>query len=200
VLLEHRDRGTQDFLFRSVASRSQQCIHALLYISRNYQGYYLLLSGKTRRNDLAIRIPRNYRNCVLPQAVHELYRLLGPCSNLCKKCGRDSFRRPPCSRIPANGSVLAFFRRGRAGPSADARGRALNVNGSRQQLRDQVRRLGAGEALVQAPMADAEALVVEAEQVQHRGVEVASAAHAGFSGKRQLAHAAEIPNVVRAEC
>src|SRR5205807_986502 len=43
----------------------------------------------------------------------------------------------------------------------------------RQQLLDDPRRLDAGEAHVEALVADGEALVVEAEQVQHGGVEVA---------------------------
>ena len=43
----------------------------------------------------------------------------------------------------------------------------------RQQLLDHLRRLDAGQPLVEALVPDAEPLVVEAEQVQHRGVEVA---------------------------
>ena len=42
-----------------------------------------------------------------------------------------------------------------------------------EELLDHVRRLDAGQPLVEPLVAEREALVVEAQQVQHRGVEVA---------------------------
>src|SRR5262249_62422266 len=80
-------------------------------------------------------------------------------------------------RAAARGDGFASVGRSRTsfgGKPASSACRRTEYTASGEQLLHHARRLDAGEALVQPLVAEAEPAVVEAEQVQHAGVEVAN--------------------------